>query len=93
MKIEFNERTISYVPFEDLPQGALFVFGPTEPPERVYIKIAKSRMFCGCDGYAIKLSDGSVMGMAKTASPISRAPFLDCVISCILTSRLARNMI
>lgn len=67
MKIEFNERTIAYVPFEDLPQGALFVFGPTEPPERVYIKIAKRRMFSGSDGYAIRLSDGSVLGMANTA--------------------------
>lgn len=67
MKIEVNARVIPYVHFEDLPQGALFVFGPTEPPEQVYIKIAKSRMFSGCEGYAIKLSDGSVMGMAKTA--------------------------
>ena len=65
MKIEFDKRTIAYVNFEDLPQGALFIFGPTEPPDQVYIKIAKSRMFNGCDGYAIRLSDGSVMGMAK----------------------------
>ena len=64
MKIEFKERAISYVEFEDLPQGALFIFGPTEPPDQVYIKIAKSRLFRDYDGYAIRLSDGSVMGMA-----------------------------
>lgn len=67
MKIEFNERAIAYVHFEDLPQGALFVFEPSEPPDKVYIKIAKSREFSGSEGYAIRLSDGSVLGMANTA--------------------------
>ena len=64
MKIEFDKRTIAYVNFEDLPQGALFVFRPTESPEQVYIKIAKSRLFKDYDGYAVRLSDGAVVGMA-----------------------------
>ena len=70
MKIEVNEKVIAYVHFEDLPQGALFMFGPNEPLEEVYIKIEKGRIYSGCDGYAIKLSDGSALGLTKAAKVI-----------------------
>ena len=70
MKIEVNEKVIAYVHFEDLKPGTLFMFGPDEPLTEVYIKMKKCRLYSGCDGYALKLSDGDALGIAKEAKVI-----------------------